>query len=370
MRALDRGRFVIVLGVGLIVGLVAFGVMSELSAGSTASVQPEVSPTLTAPTQIPTSTTTLTAQSTAVPATSTTGADGLRRDSIVVHAVGDVNFDPTYIDALRVNGPGHAFEKLEGLFLDDDLSIVNLECAPSMLGQPLDKEFVFRCPPSSLSVAKAFGIDVVNLANNHSQDYGKLAMLDGVTQARVAGLGAVGVGIDVEHAIRPYMVDVGGWRVAVLGMGGVKPSESWVATEDRPGMADGDDTDLMASAVRDAAAVADLVFVSIHWGVEGESEPREDDRERAQAMIEAGADAIFGHHPHRLGPLEIVDGVPVFWTLGNFVWPKFSDLSATSGVARLEIDETGSVVACLLPAFIETAGQPVLVGARTCGDSQ
>lgn len=299
-----------------------------------------------------------------------TGEGAQPRESIIVQAVGDVNFDPDYIDAFRVNGPSHAFEKLDGIFQDDDLSIVNLECAPSTLGQPLDKEFVFRCPPSSLPVAKFFGIDVVNLANNHSQDYGKIAMLDGLTQARISGLGAVGVGIDVKHAMRPYLMDTGGWRIAVIGMGGVKPSEGWVATEDRSGMADGDDTDLMVSAVREASAVADLVFVTIHWGMEGEPEPSEEDRVRAEAMIEAGADAVFGHHPHRLGAMEIVDGVPVFWTLGNFIWPKFSDLSATSGVARLEIDPAGAVVACILPAFIAAPGQPELVGAKTCGDSR
>ncbi len=83
-------------------------------------------------------------------------------------------------------------------------------------------------------------------------------------------------------------------------------------------------------------------------------------------MIEAGADAIFGHHPHRLGELEILDGVPVYWTLGNFIWPRLSDASATSGVARLEIGTDGEIEACLLPAFIERSGQPALTGARTC----
>ena len=122
----------------------------------------------------------------------------------------------------------------------------------------------------------------------------------------------------------------------------------------------------MTAAIRAAHEIADLVFVTIHWGVEGESVPRADDRDRAVAMIDAGADAIFGHHPHRLGELEIVDGVPVYWTLGNFIWPRLSDASATSGVARLEIRADGSMDACLLPAFIERSGQPSLTGPRSC----
>jgi hypothetical protein len=97
-------------------------------------------------------------------------------------------------------------------------------------------------------------------------------------------------------------------------------------------MASGDDVDQMAAAVEAASASADVVVVTIHWGVEGVAEPDAEDRARAEAMIAAGADVIFGHHPHRLGELEFVDGVPVFWTLGNFVWPRLSDAGATTAV--------------------------------------
>ncbi len=288
------------------------------------------------------------------------------RQDLVIHATGDVALDPDYIVDFRAEGYAHAFEALDGLFEADDLTVINLECAPSTLGAPLDKTFVFRCPPSALAVAHANGVDVTNMANNHSQDYGTTAMLDGLLQARIAGLEPVGVGADLSGATTPAIIEVGGWRIAVLGMGGVVPGESWLATDERPGMASGDDIEQMTASVRAATEIADLVFVTIHWGIEGESTPRADDRARAEAMIEAGADAIFGHHPHRLGELEIIDGVPVYWTLGNFIWPRLSDVSATSGVARLEIDPSGSIEACLLPAFIERDGQPSLTGPRTC----
>lgn len=288
------------------------------------------------------------------------------RGPLTIHAVGDVALDPDYIADFRSRGYGHAFERLGGLFIDDDVTIVNLECSPSTLGSPLDKQFVFRCPPSALPVARANGIDVVNLANNHSQDFGSLAMLDGVLQARLAGLRPVGVGVDLSSATNPAIVEVGGWSIAVLGMGGVVPGESWLAAEDRPGMASGDDIEQMTAAVRDARELADLVLVTIHWGVEGETEPTPGDRDRASALIESGADAIFGHHPHRLGALEIVDGVPVYWTLGNFIWPRLSEPSATTGIARLEVSPDGEIDACLLPAFIATNGRPELTGALDC----
>ena len=366
MRASRRARAASVIVGGLLLGSFVFGAVDIGTAESGESTGIDTTTTIlnTETTRLPTSATVRHA-----PAKATTIAsvsqESERRD-LVIHAVGDVALDPDYIVGFRDLGYAYAFEQLDGLFEADDLTVVNLECAPSTLGAPLDKTFVFRCPPSALAVARTNGVDVVNLANNHSQDFGTTAMLDGLLQSRLAGLEPVGVGVDLAGATAPSIVDVGGWRIAVLGMGGVVPGESWLATEDRPGMASGDDIDQMTEAVRAADDVADLVFVTIHWGFEGESVPRADDRARALAMIEAGADAIFGHHPHRLGELELVEGVPVYWTLGNFIWPRLSDASATSGVARLEIGPGGVIEACLLPAFIERSGQPELTGARTC----
>ncbi len=59
------------------------------------------------------------------------------------------------------------------------------------------------------------------------------------------------------------------------------------------------------------------MLVTLHWGFEGDLLPRQNQLDLAAAMIEAGADAIFGHHAHRLQPLELVDGVPAAWGLGH-----------------------------------------------------
>ncbi|MFP4074430.1 MAG: CapA family protein, partial [Actinomycetota bacterium] len=113
--------------------------------------------------------------------------------------------------------------------------------------------------------------------------------------------------------------------------------------------------------------VADIVVVGIHGGVELDTEPRLEDVERAEAMIEAGADVIFGHHAHRLQPLEMVDDAAVFWGLGNFVWPRHSRAGSTTAVARAVIQPDGSIEACLIPALIENHGQPVLTDEPDCG---
>lgn len=148
--------------------------------------------------------------------------------------------------------------------------------------------------------------------------------------------------------------------MAVVGFGGVIPSYDWLATPDRPGMAVGDTVATMVAAVEAADRLADVVVVTIHWGVELQSGPPADDVVRAEAVIDAGADMIFGHHPHRLNSLDWYRGRPIAWSLGNFVWPRLSAAGSDTAVAQVIVDPNGSVRACLLDTTIVSDGHPKL----------
>ncbi len=319
---------------------------------------------LSTTTTIPTITSTTSPSTTSTdPATTTTSGRGW----LVIHGVGDVNLDAGVIPSLLSEGYVHVWSGLDGLFLEDDLSVVNLECSPSPDGPAEPKEFVFGCDPGAYPAMVEAGVDVVNLGNNHSQDYGKPAMLTGRQLLDDIGLHPVGAGADETQAGAPAVFDIKGWKVAVIGFGGVFPHPGWFATPERPGMRNGDDIESMVAAVRAASEVADIVVVTIHWGVELDNQPRPDDRARAEAMITAGADVIFGHHSHRLQPLETLEGRPVAWSLGNFVWPNLSDAGSNTAVARVVVSPEGEFSSCLIPAFIESPGHPVLLAEPECG---
>lgn len=351
-----RGLIIVFGGILLGLAVYAFSLPSEANSALSAPS--------TLLTTVPTTTSTTSTTSTTVPPTTTTTEPP--RGSLVIHGVGDVNTDTSYIPALAEQGHAYAWSGLDGLFVGDDLTVINLECAPSGLGEPLAKTFIFRCDAASLPVMAAAGVDVANLANNHSGDFGKEALVDGRANVAAAGILPVGVGKDSAEAALPAVVEVNGWKVAVVGFGGVYPSLDWFATEERAGMADGDTIETMVETVRAADQIADLVLVTVHWGTELETEPTADDRRRAEAMIENGADIIFGHHAHRLQPLEIVDGAPVAWNLGNFVWPNFSRPGSTTAVARVEVSPSGEMKSCLIPAFIAAPGHPETRGDVGC----
>jgi hypothetical protein len=282
------------------------------------------------------------------------------REKIVIHGTGDVSLDPDYIPAFRSNGYGWAWSGLDGLFRDDDLTVINLECPSTDIVAPIPKTFSFRCDPAALPVAKRFGVDVANLANNHGYDQGPDALLDSIRNVERADLVPVGAGRDAEEADAPRYVEVKGWRIGIVGVGEVLDPIDQVADGNEPGTSVGHDFPRALRAIREAEANADLVVVSIHWGVELDTQPREYQVEEAHRMIDAGADMIFGHHSHRLQPMDTYEGRPIFYGLGNFVWPNFSVAGSTTAVAEVVVFPNGRVRGRLLPAFIESPGHPVL----------
>ncbi len=241
--------------------------------------------------------------------------------------------------------------------------MVNLECPVSTGGSPLAKTFIFRCDPAALPAMARAGVEVANQGNNHAYDFGPRALVESLANLRAAGIAPVGAGRNRREALAPARFRIGGWLVAVVGLDQVvDPYPEALATATKPGTAAGHDTSLMLRAVRRAERRADVVVVTIHWGVELDTTPRPEQVTLARRLVAAGADVIFGHHSHRLQPVSRIEGRPVFWGLGNFVWPRLSEAGARTAVAEVVVDPGGRFRARLLPAVIEAGGHPVLVG--------
>jgi poly-gamma-glutamate capsule biosynthesis protein CapA/YwtB (metallophosphatase superfamily) len=296
------------------------------------------------------------------PSTATPHAQ--ERGALVIHGTGDVSLDPSQIPAFRTNGYGWAWSALGGLFLRDDLTVVNLECPATDVVDPRPKPFAFRCDPGALPAARNAGVDVVSQANNHSYDDGRAGLLDSLSNIRAAGLAPVGAGSDQADALRAVSVRVNGWTIAVVGIDEVLDPLNEVAGPSKPGTAAGHDFALALQAVREAATVSDLVVVTIHWGVELDARPRGYQVRQAHRMVDAGADVIFGSHPHRIQPMETYRGRPIFYSLGNFVWPRLTPITSASAVAEVTVTSDGAVTGRSLPAEIVSDGHPVLVARQ------
>lgn len=332
---------------------------SEAATPLSTSTTSVVSPVTTLAPLPPTTTTTV------PPSTTTTITVHVPKEPtkrrLVVSGTGDVNLDPKFVRTFPKTGYADAWTGLFGAFQKDDLTIINLECSPSALGRPWFKPWTFRCDPEALPSMAAAGVDIANLANNHGMDYGMEAMLDGKQNLAAVGVSPVGTGANRTEAYEPVVSEVNGWTVAVIGSGGVNPeSGSWIATDDRPGMTSGDDTESIAAAIRKAKETADLVLVTAHWGKNDQTRPQPFEIGQAEAWIDAGADGIFGHHQHRLQPLIFYKDKPIALGLGNFVWQAWPAAGKITAIAQFVFEPDGSIGACLVPVIIERHGHPVI----------
>lgn len=343
--------------------------VASLAAGSCAAVEeraiaetvPPSFPTITTLGSVETTTTTTEASQVSTTTTTVVSPPPPPRGTLVVNGTGDVNLDPGFVRTFPTEGYEYAWSGLDGLFRDDDLTVVNLECSAGTGGVPWDKKWVFACDPESYPSMRAAGVEVANQANNHGADYGFDAMLEGSELLAADGIVPVGAGANRGDAFTPALLSIDGWTVAVFGFSAVGPeSGSWAAGDDRPGVAAATDLERATAAIAAADAAADLVIVTVHWGEEGETSPPAWVRRLGEAYIDAGADGIFGHHSHRLNPLDWYQGRPIAWGLGNFVWQAYPAAGATTAVAQFVFEPDGRIGACLVPVVIEQTGHPVV----------
>lgn len=222
-----------------------------------------------------------------------------------------------------------------------DLRIGNLECVVGTTGVARDKPYTFRAHPRVLPILKRH-FTAVSLANNHSGDFGPVAfgeMLDLLDREQILYFGG---GRTLSEAHAPLLFERKGLRIALLGFNEFLP-RSFEADVDKPGIAWSDDEQVRAD-VKNARTryKADIVITFMHWGWEHEHFASKRQRQLAHLMIESGADAVIGGHPHVTQDIEHHNGKPIFYSLGNFVFNGFSDKDNNTGwLLRLELDKKG-----------------------------
>jgi len=252
---------------------------------------------------------------------------------------GDIVLDDT-AGAMIEKGqdPFAAFAKL---FNTADSRLGNLECVVATTGAAGEKNFTFRAHPRTLPVLKRH-FDAMALANNHSGDYGRAAFAEMLGLLKHAGLGYFGGGNILQEAHSPLLIERKGLRIALLGYNEFMP-RSFEADADAPGSAWSEDEQVVAD-IRAARSVhhADLVIPIMHWG--WENEPLSDARQHqlARLMVDAGADAVIGGHPHVTQDIEQYHGKPIIYSVGNFVMKETdNDQQRIGWVLRLQLDAGG-----------------------------
>lgn len=216
-----------------------------------------------------------------------------------------------------------------------DLAMVNNEFPYSTRGtQAPDKQFTFRIDPSYVSILLESGVDLVTLANNHVLDYGTDALRDTFQTLEEADIPYAGAGNSLARASKLIRKKVNGQTFGFLAASRVFPDVSWNVENAQPGVFSAYDPSKLVAAVSNARARCDFLCVYLHWGIERNTTPEEYQVSMAHALIDAGADAVIGAHPHVLQGVELYKEKPIFYSLGNFIFYQNIDRTA---VAKLTL---------------------------------
>jgi poly-gamma-glutamate capsule biosynthesis protein CapA/YwtB (metallophosphatase superfamily) len=297
------------------------------------------------------------------------------------------------------------FEGTLAWLATSDLRFATFLMPLSERGAPTDKLANIRAHPDVAPDLAALRLDLVSLANNHSMDYGPLALFD--TMAAFDGIGVrhIGAGQTLDEATAPAMFERGGLRVGVLAYSCLVPPGA-AAMEQRAGIAPirvyssyevnaqwaieepgepemvrirtwTDATD--EARVRDQIAAlrddVDILCASIHWGYGAAEDLAEYQRPLAHALLDAGADVVLGHHVHAVQGVEIYEGKPILYSPGNFIGRQIPEdptrltelaerliaaMSPDGYIARLSYDETGLSSLELVATSMDEHGLPLL----------
>lgn len=267
-------------------------------------------------------------------------------------------------DILLDSAPGRGiaggrdpFAPAQSLFQGADFSIGNLECPVATGGAAVDKVYTFRASPQTLPVLHRH-FDAVSVANNHSGDYGPEAFRETLAQLSSAHLPYFGGGNDAAEAHTSLLLDKNGIKVALLGYDDYHP-RSFEATASAPGVAWAEPEQVILDIARARRSGADVVLPFFHWGWENEPVACTRQRALARQLIDAGADAVIGAHPHVTQGAELYRGKPIIYSLGNFVFDLLDSPQNRSGwVLKLVVDARGVVRFSTAAVHIDDEGSP------------
>ncbi|AEF81591.1 CapA family protein [Leadbettera azotonutricia] len=286
---------------------------------------------------------------------------GEKPDLVWIAAAGDMMLGRGAQDILFREGARGVFGKTGEILAKSDIRLVNFEGTLTSRNNKAEKTFTFSFNPKIAVALKDAGIDAVLFANNHAFDFGREGFLETLSHLENAGIVSLGAGRNQAAAAEPWVFRKGNFTARVFGLASFyKEVSGWdgmdaVAGQERAGF-------LHASRgggelIKPRFSQDDgLDIVLVHGGDEWSAGPDRKTRLLFSDLVNSGADLVIGSHPHIVQGFEWIEGKPVFWSLGNFV---FAGMENTGGGDRgllVSLGYWGSRLVYLEPHALALSG--------------
>jgi poly-gamma-glutamate synthesis protein (capsule biosynthesis protein) len=234
---------------------------------------------------------------------------------------GDVMLDRGVRQEIKISGYKKYLEKYELYFKNSDFGIINLECAVTGMTEKTPKELNFKADKIALASLKDIGITHVNLANNHSIDYGSCGLGETIENAKEADLIPIGY-TNSNLNKRPYeIIEKNGIKIAVFSSVILKLPDYHFDTCSNISVCQQFITELSGQiAICRKENPRIIILVLLHWGWENTVNIHKSQISDAEKLIESGADMIVGSHPHIVQNIMKIKGKYIFFSIGNMIF--------------------------------------------------
>lgn len=236
---------------------------------------------------------------------------------------------------------------VDSVFAGSHIVIANLECPATAIKSPALKNFVFRGEPEWLQALQEHGITHLNLANNHSIDQGRKGLIDTRDNILKAGMVPIGAGNCMNEATQPVLIATHPRNVYVVTSLRLA-LENFSYLTDQPCVSQ-ESFEQLEQRVRQLRSEDPqcCIVVCLHWGAEHMMKPAIQQATQAHRLIDAGADALIGHHTHTMQTVEHYKGAPIYYSIGNFIFDQKREINSRACMVQLIITPTEVKDKCL-----------------------
>lgn len=208
----------------------------------------------------------------------------------------DFGYNNSFNHEYDKNGPDYFFGEVKDIFGKDDLTIANLETTFTEHNVKREKKFNFKAPTSYVEILNKASIESVNLANNHSHDYGEKGYIDTIDTLNSASVKYFG---NNDY----YIYEKNGIKIGLAGIFCIEYKC----------------TKLVDKAITNLKSYdVDAIILSFHWGIEKDYKQSSTQEYVGRYAIDQGADLVLGHHPHVLQGIEKYNDKYIVYSLANF----------------------------------------------------
>ena len=281
--------------------------------------------------------------------------------TISITAVGDILLGRGVGGRIESQNLGYQypFAKVEE-FMKADIVFGNLEepitdSTHSFNNVKNGGKYILKNNPESIEAIRCAKFNVFSLANNHILDFYEEGLTDTINILDENNIHYAGAGMNLATARKPAIIEKNGLKTAVFAYTDMaeivyrgNPQINFLATDSRYGVA----PRKMEYILEDIDKVkneADLIIVSLHWGVEDSFNVQKEQREFAYKLLDSGVDIILGHHPHRFQGIEIYKGKPIIYSMGNLIFDQNDPENQEGFIVKMQYQEKKLIDFYLIP---------------------